>query len=120
NRGLNRVLYQEMVMSAPAAVTPTSNPQPVATGAPTATAKLVTAIMNGSQGFSDLIFSPGRPPQVEKSGRLITPNIAGLNVLTPNHTAIIAADLIGQNQIAAQSLKDEGSADLSYSLPHVG
>jgi twitching motility protein PilT len=107
-------------MSAPAAVASIGNPQPAATAAPTATAKLVTAIMNDCQGFSDLIFSPGRMPQVEKSGRLITPNVAGLKVLTPNHTAVIAADLIGQNQTAAQSLKQEGSADLSYSIPQVG
>jgi twitching motility protein PilT len=107
-------------MSAISAIAPASNSQPAAIGVPTATAKLVTAIMSGCQGISDLIFSPGRMPQVEKSGRLITPSIAGLNVLTPNHTAIIAADLIGQNQIAAQALKEEGAADLSYSISQVG
>jgi twitching motility protein PilT len=80
---------------------------------------LITAMVNICPGSSDLIFSPGRMPQVEGSGRLMTPGIAGLKALTPNDTAKIAADLIGQNRVAAQSLKDEGSADLSYSIPQV-
>jgi twitching motility protein PilT len=107
-------------MNAALTLAPISNSQPAATGVPTPTAALITAMMCGCQGFSDLIFSPGRQPQVEKSGRLMTPGTAGLNVLTPNHTAMIAADLIGQNCVAAKSLKDEGSADLSYSIPQVG
>ena len=102
------------------APTPAGNSQPVVAGMHMATPALITAMMKSSPGSSDLIFSPGRPPQVEKSGRLITPAIAGLNVLTPTDTAQIAADLIGQNRVAAQALKDEGSADLSYSVSQVG
>jgi twitching motility protein PilT len=84
-----------------------------------ATPALIAALVNSCPGLSDLIFSPGRMPQVEVSGRLVAPAIAGLNVLTPTDTARIAADLIGDNRVAAQSLKDEGSADLSYSIPQV-
>jgi twitching motility protein PilT len=96
------------------------NSKPAATEMPLSTPALITAMVNSSPGISDLIFSPGRLPQVEKNGRLLTLGIAGLNVLTPNDTARIAADLLGENCIAAQSLKDEGSADLSYSISQVG
>lgn len=94
-------------------------PQPAATLVPMATPALITAMVNNSPGLSDLIFSPGRLPQVEVSGRLLVPVIAGLSVLTPSDTARIAADLVGENHVAAQSLKSEGSADLSYSIPQV-
>ena len=102
------------------APTPVGNSQPVVTGIRMATPALITAMMQSSPGSSDLILSPGRPPQVEKSGRLITPAIAGLTVLTPTDTAQIATDLIGKNRVAAQALKEEGSADLSYSVSQVG
>ncbi|MBI4458558.1 MAG: PilT/PilU family type 4a pilus ATPase [Acidobacteria bacterium] len=69
-----------------------------------------------SKQVSDLIFSPGRPPQVELSGQLVPVKIEGLPLLTPDHTSHIAADLIGKNKIAVEKLKQEGSCDISYSL----
>jgi twitching motility protein PilT len=80
------------------------------------TAALVSAMFN-VKGASDLIFSPGRPPQVEMNGTLRGLKVEGLPVLTPEHTAKIALDLIGSNRQATQTLQDEGSCDLSYSLP---
>jgi twitching motility protein PilT len=80
------------------------------------TAALVSAMFN-VKGASDLIFSPGRPPQVELNGTLRGLKFEGLPVLTPEHTANIARDLIGENRQAANSLNEDGSADLSYSLP---
>lgn len=77
-------------------------------------------MVRSGKGVSDLIFSPGRPPQVELSGHLVPVNIPGLPLLTPTSTAQIAADLLVQSRVAAQTLKDEGSADLSYSIPQVG
>ena len=68
---------------------------------------------------SDLIFSPGRAPQVDMHGGLIQLKIPGIGVLTPEDTARIAADLIGRNSIALQKLKEQGSCDISYSLPKV-
>jgi twitching motility protein PilT len=82
------------------------------------TAALVSAMFN-MKGASDLIFSPGRPPQVELNGTLRGLKIEELPVLTPEHTAKIAHDLIGTNRPAAQSLAEEGSCDLSYSLPQL-
>ena len=67
-----------------------------------------------SEKVSDLIFSPGRPPQVELNGALN--GVPGLAVLTPVDTHRIATDLMGDNKQATTSLQQHGSADLSYSL----
>ena len=73
-------------------------------------------MLRTSKQVSDLIFSPGRPPQVELSGQLVPVKVEGLPMLTPDHTAQIATDLIGKNKMAVEKLKEEGSCDLSYSL----
>src|SRR4051812_49393241 len=80
------------------------------------TAGLIAALM-GVKGASDLIFSPGRPPQVELDGKLRAVKVDGLPMLFPEHTAKIAQDLIGDNRVAAKCLQEDGSCDLSYSLP---
>jgi len=72
-----------------------------------------------SKQVSDLIFSPGRVPQVEVSGELKEVNIAGVGRLTPEATRRIAVDLIGKNELVGTKLEKEGSADLSYSLPGI-
>jgi twitching motility protein PilT len=76
--------------------------------------------MVNTKGASDLIFSPGRPPQVELHGHLRALKFEGLPVLLPEHTAKIASDLIGSDKHAMDSLKESGSCDLSYSLPQQG
>jgi len=71
---------------------------------------------------SDLIFSPGRPPQIELVGNLQGVNIPGLEKLTPAHTAGIAKLIIashlraGQDVGAARNLEKFGSTDLSYGV----
>ncbi|HUJ41137.1 MAG TPA: PilT/PilU family type 4a pilus ATPase [Candidatus Acidoferrales bacterium] len=93
----------------------------VPAGAPAAipTAGLISAMVRSAKHVSDLIFSPGRPPQMEVDGQLVGVKIQGLAVLLPEHTATIAGDLMGSNLQASKKLRDEGSADLSYSLPKV-
>src|SRR5262249_19101493 len=66
---------------------------------------------------SDLICSPGRPPQVEGFGQLIPVQIEGLSVLTADDPRRIAADLIGDNKQAINTLREQGSCDISYGLP---
>jgi twitching motility protein PilT len=66
---------------------------------------------------SDLLFSPGRPPQVELSGQLQPVIIPGLEKLTPAHTSGIAKLILGSHQNAIESLDKTGSADLSFSFP---
>ena len=70
-----------------------------------------------SDKVSDLIFSPGRPPQIELVGKLQPVAIPGLEKLTPAQTAGIAKVIIGTHEEAAQSLEKYGSADLSFSVP---
>ncbi len=69
-----------------------------------------------SKQVSDLIFSPGRPPQVELNGELTPVKIPAVPILTPDMTAQIAIDLIGKNKTAVEKLRVEGSCDISYSL----
>jgi twitching motility protein PilT len=66
---------------------------------------------------SDLIFSPGRPPQIELVGKLQPVDIPGLEKLSAPQTAAIAKIIIGAHEEAAQSLEKYGSADLSFSVP---
>ena len=70
-----------------------------------------------SDKVSDLIFSPGRPPQIELMGQLQPVPVPGLERLLPAHTASIAKLLIGTQQVAAENLEKLGSADVSYSAP---
>jgi len=83
------------------------------------TAAIVATMLRASKQVSDLIFSPGRAPQVEINGQLREVNIAGVGKLLPEATYRIGNDLIGRHEIVAGKLEKEGSADLSYSLPGV-
>ena len=74
-------------------------------------------MLKSSDKVSDLLFSPGRPPQVERAGKLQPVKIPGLDKLTPAHTAGIAKLIIGNQQTAIESLEKTGSADLSFSAP---
>jgi twitching motility protein PilT len=79
--------------------------------------QVLREMLGVSDKVSDLIFSPGRPPQVELSGKLVPVRIPGLEKLTAAHTAGIAKLIIGSQQGAAESLEKTGSADLSFSVP---
>ena len=83
------------------------------------TEQLVAAMLQQRDGVSDVIFSPGRPPQVEAKGELIPLPFRGLELLTPEHTQQIAQDLIGTHAVAAAQLRDTGAADLSYAIPGI-
>jgi twitching motility protein PilT len=74
-------------------------------------------MLSASEKVSDLIFSPGRPPQIELGGKLEPVRIPGLEKLTPAHTAGIAKLILGNQQTASESLEKSGSADLSFSAP---
>ena len=82
-----------------------------------ATLPLLGAMLRADSKISDLIFSPGRPPQIQVYGQLIPIQAAGLAILTPDDTRHLAADLLGDNKQAVASLREVGSCDVSYSLP---
>jgi len=83
----------------------------------TATHDLLTAVLQANHQISDVIFSPGRPPQVEVHGRLLPVHAPGLESLTPDDTRRIASDLIGNNKQAINILREQGACDISYGLP---
>jgi twitching motility protein PilT len=78
--------------------------------------QLIAAMLKARDHVSDLIFSPGRAPQVEVSGQLVELKFKGLERLTPQDTEYIAKFLLGKNEHAALKLEKDGSADLSYGL----
>jgi twitching motility protein PilT len=88
---------------------------PAATPAPLNFINVLQRMLSVSDKVSDLIFSPGRPPQVELVGKLQPVAIPGLEKLLPAHTAGISKVIIGNQQQAADSLEKYGSADLSFS-----
>ena len=76
-------------------------------------------MLKASPHVSDLIFSPGRAPQVEVSGQLVELKYKGLECLTSQDTNSIANDIMGKNDTPLRKLEQEGSADLSYGLTGV-
>ena len=82
--------------------------------------QLIGAMLKAREHVSDLIFSPGRAPQVEVSGQLVELKFKGLECLIPSDTDQIAKVLLGKNLHASQKFEEDGSADLSYGLENVG
>jgi twitching motility protein PilT len=78
---------------------------------------MLRQMLGTSDKVSDLLFSPGRPPQIELAGKLEPVRIPGLEKLIPPHTASIAKLIIGNNESANESIEKTGSADLSFSAP---
>jgi twitching motility protein PilT len=102
--------FQESATSAGSAAAPAPSPAPVSTPA------LLEAMLRSSPKISDLFFSPGKPPLIEVNGRLAPTGTRGL---TADDTRRIAADLIGTNQNALDTLRNQGSCDISYSLANL-
>ncbi|HEX8494489.1 MAG TPA: PilT/PilU family type 4a pilus ATPase [Pyrinomonadaceae bacterium] len=99
---------------------PPTNPpvgQPVTAAPQLNFVQVLQRMLGVSDKVSDLIFSPGRPPQVELVGKLQGVPIPGLEKLTPAHTAGISKLIIGNQQQATGNLEKFGSADLSFSAP---
>src|ERR1700704_4468432 len=96
--------------------TPPASPQPPRL---IHTAQLITAMVKSHGHVSDLIFSPGRAPQIEMNGQLVELKYKGLESLTPQDTMTIANDIMGKNETALRKLEQDGSADLSYGVSGV-
>ena len=84
------------------------------------TAQLIAAMLKARGHVSDLIFSPGRAPQIEVSGQLVELKFKGIERLTPQDTQWLAEDLMEKNEHAIGKLERDGSADLSYGVSGVG
>jgi twitching motility protein PilT len=79
---------------------------------------MILAMLDAGDGISDLIFSPGRPSQIERHGNLIGVQVPGIAVLHPEHTARVACELIAGNEQALRQLKEHGACDFSYGIPN--
>ncbi len=98
-------------------VPPAATPMP---GAPSPSLNFIGVLqkmLSVSDKVSDLIFSPGRPPQIELNSKLQPVPMLGLDKLLPAHTASIAKLIIGSHIVATENLEKFGSADLSFSAP---
>jgi twitching motility protein PilT len=84
-----------------------------------ATHALLASILRANNQVSDLIFSPGRMPQVEVNGQLIAVQGAGLRPFSADDTRRLASDLIGENKQAIAILREQGFCDVSYGLTGV-
>jgi len=82
--------------------------------------RLVQTMLESGSGISDLIVSPGRPPQVERHGNLTAVATELVPVFSPDDTAAVAREIIGGAGQSLRSLKEHGACDLSYSIPSCG
>jgi twitching motility protein PilT len=78
---------------------------------------ILEAMLKTSERVSDLNFSVGRPPQVEVDGQLVGVNFPGLGKLSPFQTEIIALHMLRGDRELTRTLLQNGSVDLSYSIP---
>lgn len=92
-------------------------PAAPAANAPLNFGNVLQRMLSVSDKVSDLIFSPGRPPQIELLGELQAVSVPGVERLLPAHTASIAKIIMGSHERAAEQLEKHGSTDLSFSLP---
>ncbi|MBV9180684.1 MAG: PilT/PilU family type 4a pilus ATPase [Acidobacteria bacterium] len=83
------------------------------------TDELLTAILRSYPRASDVIFSPGRGPQVQSEGKFLAVEIPGSACLTADDTRRIASELIGSNKAAIAMLREQGYCDLSYGVAGV-
>src|SRR5437588_2118191 len=78
---------------------------------------ILDAMLKMSERVSDLNFSVGRQPQVEIDGTLVPVNFPGLPRLTPYQTEMIAMHMLRGDRELTRTLVQNGSVDLSYSIP---
>jgi len=77
-------------------------------------------MLSAGDKVSDLIFSPGRPPQVELTGDLHGVPIPGCESLVPTQIKAMADVMLTGNPVGIESLDKKGSSDSSYSIPGTG
>jgi len=79
---------------------------------------LLRTLLESGEDITDLNFTAGKPPQVEKNGELSFPFVdPPLPELTPYMTELLALNLIGNRPGILRNLVRTGSCDFAYSLP---
>ncbi len=96
---------------------PTNNSNPAAAQNTQAFHNVLRRMLAAGEKVSDLIFSPGRPPQVELTGDLQGVPIPGLERLLPPQIKAMADLMLMGNAQGLETLEKKGSTDISYSVP---
>jgi twitching motility protein PilT len=79
--------------------------------------RILTSMMEAHPGVSDLLFTVGRPFQVESYGELKPVDIhPEVQRLTPTQTETLALNIIGEDRRLIKELIMMGSCDCSYAL----
>lgn len=104
-------------VTAPVNNPPTANPKPPVAQNTQAFHNVLRRMLGAGDKVSDLIFSPGRPPQVELTGDLQGVSIPGLEKLLPPQIRAMADLMLIGNEQGLETLEKKGSADISYSVP---
>lgn len=77
-------------------------------------------MLESGEGVSDCLFITGKPPLVERFGKLYElPMEETGATLHPTHITAMAEVLMGENQRNRNDLTSTGSCDTSYSLGHI-
>lgn len=100
---------------------PVTNPPPAQAGMPSENSaqafhNVLGRMLAVDSKVSDLIFSPGRPPQVELTGDLQAVQIPGLDMLKPPQIKAMADLMLTGNEQGLETLDKKGSSDISYSV----
>ncbi|MEM8885361.1 MAG: PilT/PilU family type 4a pilus ATPase [Planctomycetota bacterium] len=81
---------------------------------------LLRSLSESGEAITDINFTPGKPPQVERGGELSFPFIdPPLPELTPYMTEHLAMLLLENRQPLLAQLVESGACDFSYSVPGV-
>ena len=79
---------------------------------------IMATMLDSHQSVSDLNITVGKPLQVESYGELMPVEMKPpLKTLTPFQTEVFALNLIASDRRLTETLIQEGSCDLSYTLP---
>src|SRR4029079_16233204 len=117
---MNDVLYLDNIPVNSQAFTPSGYSVPTSSGLysldVTTFHQVLHQMLAAGDKVSDLIFSPGRPPQVELSGDLQGVLIPGLEKLTAGQIKSIADVMLLGNEQGIETFEKKGSTDISYSV----
>lgn len=79
--------------------------------------RILSSMLASHDGVSDLNFTPGKPLQVESSGKLVKVDLdPAIDQLTPFQTEMFTAGILGSDRGSYQALVNQGSADCAYAL----
>ncbi|MEO6873179.1 MAG: twitching motility protein, partial [Chthoniobacterales bacterium] len=81
---------------------------------------LLSAMLESGEGVSDCLFVVGKPPLIERYGKLYElPMDAASAILRPGHTQAIADLLMNRSPRLISDLAESGSCDTSYAIEGV-